>query len=73
VEKKEIIKKRAHMKCPRCNRDGTIVWVSKDEKQVGIRCPASHNYLNRDPSKFGSTARPKTRPKRKMVFIKEIK
>jgi len=72
LEEKEIIKKLDQMKCPRCKRDGVVVWVSKDKKQVGIRCPASHNYSNRGPSKYGSALRLKSRSRRNMVFIKQI-
>jgi hypothetical protein len=67
-----MIKKHDRMKCPLCNRDGVVVWVSKDKKQVGIQCPASHNHRDRGPSKYGSTARLKSRPRRNMVFIKQI-
>ena len=62
-----------HAKCPECNRIGRVVWVSKDGKKEGIRCPASHCQASRPDSMFGSTARPRTKSSRNMVFITEIR
>ena len=59
-------------KCPQCNGIGRVAWISQDGKRAGIQCPAYHIQLSRGDSKFGSTARPKTRPGKNMVFLVEI-
>ena len=62
-----------HSKCPQCGRVGRVVWISQDGKRAGIQCPASHSQMSRGNSKFGSAARPQTRPGKNMVFLVKIK
>jgi hypothetical protein len=62
------------VKCPQCGRIGRVIWISLDGKRAGIQCPASHSQMSRRPdSKFGSSARPLTKPRKNMVFLIEIK
>jgi ribosomal protein L44E len=62
-----------HIKCPECSRMARVVWVSKDGKTAGIQCPATHRQLSRPNSKLGSTARPRSKTDRNMVFLMEVK
>jgi hypothetical protein len=70
---KNIINVGDHAECPECHRIGRVVWVSKDGKTEGIQCPASHCLTNRPVSKYGSNARPQSKPDKNMVFLMEIK
>ena len=62
-----------HAKCPKCNRIGRVVWVSKDGASAGIQCPAIHHLKSRPASRFGTVARPRSKNIRNMVFITENK
>jgi len=46
-----------------------VVWISQDEKQVGVRCSGHHNQISRGVSRFGSAARPMTKAQKNMVFL----
>ena len=61
------------VKCPECNGEGRIVWVSKDGESVGIRCPANHCQKSRPDSRLGSLSRSRSKNVRNMVFITKIK
>ena len=50
-----------------------VVWVSKDEKTLGIQCPASHSQMSRPSSEIGSKARPKSKAGKNMIFLVEVK
>jgi hypothetical protein len=69
---KNIIKVGDQTECPECKRSSRIVWVSKDGKTAGIRCPASHSLTNRPESRLGSVTRPQPKTSRNMVFITKI-
>jgi DNA-directed RNA polymerase subunit RPC12/RpoP len=60
------------IKCPICNGMARIVWISKDSKTAGIKCPASHRQLSRPNSKLGSAARPQSKWGKNMVFLIDI-
>jgi hypothetical protein len=51
---------------------GRVVWISTDEKQVGIQCPRYHNQID-NQSDYGSALRPQRKPIKNMVFIIENK
>jgi len=61
-----------NVRCPQCHEIARVVWVSQDGKRAGIRCPGHHSQMSRGHSKFGSTARPRTKPEKNMVFLMEI-
>ena len=67
-----MVKIGDHARCPQCNEVGRVVWVSQDGKRAGIQCPERHSQMSRGHSKFGSTARPQTKPEKNMVFLMEI-
>lgn len=67
-----MVKVNDHVKCPQCNERSRVVWVSQDGKRAAIRCQRHHRQIVRGHSKFGSTARPQTKPQRNMVFLMEI-
>jgi len=58
-------------RCPQCHEVGRVVWVSQDGKRAGIQCPGRHSQISRGHSKFGSNARPQTKPEKNMVFLME--
>ena len=62
-----------YAKCPECNREGRIVWISEDGESVGIKCHANHRQKSRPDSKLGSLSRPRSKNVRNMVFITKIK
>lgn len=70
---KNIITVGDYAECPECKRMGHVVWVSKDGKTAGVRCPASHRLTNRPDSGFGTVERPQSKTSRNMVFMTEIK
>jgi len=61
-----------NVRCPQCHEMGRVVWVSQDGKLVGVQCPGRHSQISRGHSKFGSNARPQTKPEKNMVFLMEI-
>ena len=58
--------------CPVCYGIAKIVWISKDCKLAGIKCPASHGQLSRPKSKLGSSARPQSKRGKNLVFLIDI-
>lgn len=60
------------IRCPVCCGIAKIVWISKDFRTAGIRCPASHRQLSRPKSQLGSTARPESKCGRNLVFMIDI-
>lgn len=71
--KENIVNIGDHIKCPECNRMARIVWISKDGKTAGVQCPATHRQMSRSNSRLGSTARPRSKTDRNMIFLMEIK
>lgn len=37
-----MVKIGDYAQCPECTRMGHIVWISKSEQVIGIKCSASH-------------------------------
>jgi hypothetical protein len=66
----ETVKIGDKRKCPQCQKMSRVVWVSTDEKKVGIRCPRYHNQMD-NQSDYGSASRPQRKPIKNMVFIIE--
>ena len=58
--------------CPLCKGVAKIVWISKDSKTAGIKCPASHRQLSRPKSKLGSDSRPQAKLGKNLVFMIDI-
>jgi len=67
-----MIKVGDHVGCPECNKMSRVVWLSADGTRVGIQCAASHHLTNRQESRFGTLARPKSKSSRNMVFITNV-
>jgi DNA-directed RNA polymerase subunit RPC12/RpoP len=68
-----MIKIGEAIRCPKCNGMARIVWISKDSKTAGIKCPASHRQLSRPTSNLGTAARPQSKSAKNMVFLISIK
>jgi hypothetical protein len=60
------------IRCPKCFGIARIVWISKNSKTVGIKCPSSHRQLVRSKSLLGSVARPQSKWGKNMVFMVDI-
>ena len=69
----KIVNVGDYAKCPECNRVGRVVWISKDGKTAGIKCPAVHRQTSRPDSRLGSLKRNPSKASRNMVFITKIK
>ena len=72
MEENKTVKIGDKEKCPQCQKIGRIVWISTDEKKVGIQCPRYHNQMD-NQSDYGSALRPQRKPIKNMVFIIENK
>jgi hypothetical protein len=55
------------MHCPQCTRMGTVVWVSKDGKSLGVKCSASHQPES-IPNAYGFT-HPQSKAHKNCVFL----
>jgi len=63
-----------HVKCPHCEREARVVWVSQDEKTLAIRCMGYHSHDEMASSARANTrykTGPKKKPKKGMVFLVE--
>lgn len=58
-------------KCPDCKNMGRVVWISKDKKKMGIRCP-SHQIVRKPLSKFAINKETTTEIKKNIVIITKI-
>jgi len=58
------------IRCPRCGREGRVVWVSEDEKLAGLKCMGYHSHISPPPTKFSKNIQTKT--KKGMVFLIEV-
>ncbi len=67
--KQEIVTVGEHMKCPRCNKIGRVVWISEDKKTTAIQCPAAHHRIERSMSKFGPRTTPQSETGKNTVFF----
>jgi DNA-directed RNA polymerase subunit RPC12/RpoP len=70
---KNMVKIGEEIRCPKCYTKARIVWISKDSKTAGIKCPASHRQLSRSNSSLGSATRPQSKWGKNMVFLVDIK
>jgi hypothetical protein len=59
-------------KCPECKTMGRVVWVSKDNKTMGVRCPASHRNTDKVRSKFGATPVKSTKTMKNVVYLTPV-
>ncbi len=76
--KEQAAKREVHMvavgdqiKCPECENMGHVVWVSQDQKTMGVQCP-SHRVASRPQSKFGATVVPSAETKKNVVILTPI-
>jgi hypothetical protein len=60
------------MKCPECQTIGCVVWVSPDNKTMGIRCHMSHREAERSVSKYGGKVAISTKTRKNVVFITAV-
>jgi hypothetical protein len=61
------------VKCPECDTMGRVVWVSDDQKRMGVRCHASHRETIKPNFKYGATKVVSTKTKRNVVFLTAIR
>ncbi|MGA3059911.1 MAG: hypothetical protein ABSD92_06025 [Candidatus Bathyarchaeia archaeon] len=59
-------------KCPECATIGSVVWVSKDNKSMGVQCRRSHGETTRPEFKYGATAVHSTKTRKNLVFITAV-
>jgi len=68
----KMTKKGEYVKCPRCNGQARVVWVSQDGKTAAIKCMGYHSHSEIGPStKGGSYYKPKKKAAKGMVFLIE--
>jgi hypothetical protein len=61
------------MKCPECATMGRVVWVSEDQKRMGVQCHASHRETVKPNFKYGATKVVSTKTKRNVVFLTAVR
>lgn len=52
--------------CPQCLGDSRVVWLSADEKTIGIRCPRYHIQLSPPPTRWSKY---NSKSKKNIVFL----
>jgi len=63
------------VKCPQCEREARVVWVSQDKKTLAIRCMGYHSHDEKAHSARANTrykTGPKKKPKKGMIFLTEV-
>lgn len=58
------------VKCPKCSREGHVVWISQDGKLIGLKCTGYHSQISPPPTKFSKNIQSKT--KKGIVFLIEL-
>jgi len=61
------------VKCPECDTMGRVVWVSEDQKRMGVQCHASHRETVKPNFKYGANKVVSTKTKRNVVFLTAVK
>ncbi|MDH5635726.1 MAG: hypothetical protein OEY47_03565 [Candidatus Bathyarchaeota archaeon] len=62
------------VRCPRCDGEARVVWVSQDGKRLAIRCTGYHIHEEKDSSTTVSSyyqTRLKKKARKGMVFLIE--
>jgi len=61
------------VKCPECDTMGRVVWVSEDQKRMGVQCHASHRETVKPNFKYGANKVVSTKTKRNVVFLTAVR
>jgi hypothetical protein len=61
------------VKCPECDTIGRVVWVSEDQKRMGVQCHASHRETVKPNFKYGANKVVSTKTKRNVVFLTAVR
>jgi DNA-directed RNA polymerase subunit RPC12/RpoP len=74
VEKNQVLAVVGdRVKCPECGTLARVVWISQDQKTMGVQCPASHRAMNKVWSNHGETLVPSSKARKNVVFLTSIK
>ncbi len=64
-----MVKVGESRKCPECESVGSVVYVSQDNKTMGVQCSRSHREPRRPESKYGAKVIRSTRTRKNIVFM----
>ena len=67
-----IVKVGDRRNCPECETLGFVVWISQDQKTMGVRCHRSHCEERRPEHKFGGKVVLSTKTRKNVVFMTAV-